>query len=70
MLEVGTFAKPQLSELIAAVAASETVMITRRGRPVARPAPLEAQRSTRAALVERVRSLQASLAGVTRDDIL
>jgi prevent-host-death family protein len=71
MREVGAFeAKTHLSELIAAVEAGETVMITRRGRPVARLMPVEDQRSTRATALERIRSLRAGLAGITRDDIL
>ena len=40
MREVGTFeAKTHLSALLAAVAAGESVLITKRGRPVARLVP-------------------------------
>lgn len=71
MRKVGAFeAKTHLSELIAAVEAGETVMITRRGRPVARLVPVEAQSSSRATAVERIRHLRTGLTGITRDDIL
>lgn len=71
MREVGAFeAKTHLSELLAAVEAGETVMITRRGRPVARLVPVEAQSSSRAAALERIRNLRTGLTGITRDDIL
>lgn len=71
MREVGAFeAKTHLSELIAAVEAGETVMITRRGRPVARLVPVEAQSTSRVAAVERIRHLRIGIAEITRNDIL
>lgn len=71
MREVGAFeAKTHLSEIIAAVEAGETVTITRRGRPVARLVPVEAESSSRAAAVERIRYLRTGITGITRDAIL
>lgn len=71
MREVGAFeAKTHLSELIAAVEAGETVMITRRGRPVAQLVPVKAPSSSRTVALERLRHLRAGLSGIARDDIL
>ncbi|HET6469984.1 MAG TPA: type II toxin-antitoxin system prevent-host-death family antitoxin [Geminicoccaceae bacterium] len=72
MLEVGTYeAKARLSELLERVAAGETVVITRHGRPVARLVPeAEARRRRVQETIERMRALRATLPPVTIDEIL
>lgn len=63
MREIGAFeAKTHLSELLAAAEAGESVLITRRGAPVARLVPA-GQGRDRAAAVARVGVLRAKLAG-------
>lgn len=62
MREIGAFeAKTHLSELLAAAEAGESVLITRRGAPVARLVPAE-RRGDRAAAVARMSALRAKLA--------
>lgn len=61
MRAIGAFeAKTHLSELLAAVEAGETVLITRRGKPVARLAPVAAA-PDRAAAIARIDALRARI---------
>ena len=78
MRDVGAFeAKTHLSALLDDVAAGETVMITRRGRPVARLVPVDG-RERRAADGHRgareagdaLRVLRARFGGATVEEIL
>ena len=74
MREVGAFeAKTHLSELLAAAEAGESVLITRRGAPVARLVPA-AQGKDRAAAIARLDTLRRKLAAcgetLTSDEIL
>ena len=64
MREVGAFeAKTHLSALLDAVEAGEEIVITRRGRAVARLVPVAgADTARRAAAIERIRSLRRTLA--------
>ena len=58
MLKVGAFeAKTHLSRLLARVARGEEVLITKRGKPMARLVP--ADQDTRAGVAEAVRELRA-----------
>ncbi len=69
MREVGAFeAKTHLSDLLAAVAAGETIAITRRGKAVAQLVPMPAPMPDRMAALARLRQLGTS-AGLTRDEI-
>ena len=78
MREVGAFeAKTRLSALLDDVAAGETVVITKRGNPVARLVPVDAserrtsadrQRAQEAG--EALRSLRARFGGATVEEIL
>lgn len=62
MREIGAFeAKTHLSELLAAAEAGESVLITRRGAPVARLVPA-GQGRDRAAAVARIEALRQKLA--------
>lgn len=62
MREIGAFeAKTHLSELLAAAEAGESVLITRRGAPVARLVPA-GQGRDRAAAVARMGALREKLA--------
>lgn len=79
MREVGAFAaKTHLSELLAAAEAGETVLITRRGAPVARLVPAAGDAGDRAAdragAVARIAALRDRLAaqgaGLTAAEIL
>lgn len=57
MLKVGAFeAKTHLSSLLARVARGEEVLITRRGKPVARLVP--AEQEARAGVAEAIRELR------------
>lgn len=69
MREIGAFeAKTHLSELLSAVAAGESITITRRGRPVARLVPVAPDRG---AALAALRALRARLsAPLDRDEIL
>ena len=66
MRKVGAFeAKTHLSALLDLVAAGEEVVITKRGRPVARLVPPEqAAKAQRQAAWDRLDALQAELGGV------
>ena len=78
MREVGAFeAKTHLSALLEEVAGGETVVITKRGNPVARLVPVDAgerrtsaewQRAQEAG--EALRALRARFGGVTIEEIL
>jgi len=72
MREVGAFeAKTHLSGLLDEVARGETIIITRRGRPVARlTAPEEADREAAAAAVSTLRRLRKRIGWATPEDIL
>lgn len=76
MREVGAFkAKTHLSALLEAVAAGEEIVITRRGKPVARLVPIDTvdapRRRTALARIAGLREeLAARAAGLTRDEIL
>lgn len=75
MREIGTFeAKTHLSELLAAAEAGESVLITRRGTPVAQLGPAPVAGGGRAAALRRMAGLRLRLAGqggvMSRDDIL
>lgn len=60
MREVGAFeAKTHLSELLAAAEAGESVLITRRGTPVARLVPAGRNRSD---IIDRLAALRRRLA--------
>ena len=75
MREIGAFeAKTHLSALLDAVAAGEEITITRRGKPVAKLAPIiDAAAHGRDAARGRIRALRASFvqsgALLTLDDI-
>ena len=78
MREVGAFeAKTHLSALLADVAAGETVIITRRGNPVARLGPVDDREEPSAADKRRareagdaLRALRARFGGATIEEIL
>lgn len=62
MREIGAFeAKTHLSELLAAAEAGESVLITRRGTPVARLVPAALGREDRAAAIDRLSTLRKKL---------
>lgn len=72
MREVGAFeAKTHLSALLEAAEAGESILITRRGKPVARLGPIggenpaDIQRS-----VARIRALRTKASGLSASDIL
>ena len=70
MREIGVFeARTHLSELLAAVEAGETVMITRRGKAVAQLVPVKGETATRLAALRRLQQLGAG-AGMSVDEIL
>ncbi len=72
MLEVGTYeAKTRFSELLEKVEAGETVVITRRGRPVARlVADEEIRRRQVRETIERMLAARAGRPSVTVEEIL
>ncbi len=75
MREVGAFeAKTHLSELLAAAEAGETIMITRRGKPVARLMPAEDSREKRKKAIEGIAALRQEIkaygGGMTIEEIL
>jgi prevent-host-death family protein len=75
MREVGAFeAKTHLSELLVAVEAGEEVLITRRGKPVARLVPAVNHGLSRQKLREDVaqlrRDIAASGGGMTMEEII
>ena len=64
-------AKAQWSGLLKDVARGETILITRRGRPIARLVPYEEEQdASLRALVEEMRRDRASRPKVTREEIL
>ena len=71
MVEVGTYeAKARLSELLDKVEAGETVVITRRGRAVARLVPEPELRGARVrATIEQMRQERAGRPAMSRDEI-
>jgi prevent-host-death family protein len=72
MREVGAFAaKTHLSELLAAVEKGETITITRRGRPVARLAPIDDVAAKRAKAFADLARLQKTMPlRATMDEVL
>ena len=72
MREVGAFnAKTHLSALLDDVAGGETIIITKRGRAVARLAPPEAPDRQRAVSAARIlRDLRKRVGWATTEDIL
>ena len=70
--EIGAFeAKTHLSALLDAVAAGETVIITKRGRPVARLVPHDAaNREDRGRAVAALRALRRRIGWASVDEIL
>ena len=72
MREVGAFeAKTHLSALLDEVARGETIIITRRGRPVARlTAPEAPDREAAVAAATTLRRLRKRIGWATTEDIL
>ena len=78
MREVGAFeAKTHLSALLDDVAAGESVIITKRGSPVARLVPVQEQEQRAAGdsrrareAVDALRALRARFGGATIEEIL
>ncbi|MDE2761162.1 MAG: type II toxin-antitoxin system prevent-host-death family antitoxin [Gemmatimonadota bacterium] len=72
MREIGAFeAKTHLSTLLDQVAAGETVLITKRGRPTAMLVPADwADRRAAVQAAKRLRSLRARTGGATVSEIL
>ncbi|MDE2661503.1 MAG: type II toxin-antitoxin system prevent-host-death family antitoxin [Gemmatimonadota bacterium] len=72
MREVGTFeAKTHLSALLESVAAGETIMITKRGRPMARLVPPKtSDLQTVDAAVARLKNLREQFGTLSVDEIL
>lgn len=72
MREIGSYeAKTRLPELLKAVEKGETIVITRRGAPVARLGPLgDANRSDTRAVIERMKKARAARSRVSLYEIL
>ena len=74
MIEVGAFeAKRYLSRLLDEVARGETIVITRRGRPVARLAPIEGStRDDRRQAIEELKELRKgqTLSGLSPRELI
>ena len=72
MREIGAFeAKTHLSALLDAVAAGESVIITKRGRPVARLVPHDTEdRADRARAVTALRALRRRIGWASVEEIL
>ena len=72
MREIGTFeAKTHLSALLEAVSAGESVMITKRGRPVAQLVPPDAiDRRAVDAAIARLRALRERHGSLSVEEIL
>jgi prevent-host-death family protein len=72
LIEVGTYeAKTRLPELLKRVEAGETVVITRRGKPVARIISAERDRSAEiAATLGRIEEFRKTMPRMTIEEIL
>lgn len=72
MRKIGAFeAKTHLSALLDAVAAGESVIITKRGRPVARLVPHDAEdRAGRAGAASALRALRRRIGWASVEEIL
>ena len=72
MREVGTFeAKTHLSALLESVAAGETIMITKRGRPMARLVPATTpDRQAVDAAIARLKDLRERFGTLSVEEIL
>lgn len=72
MRTIGAFAaKTHLSALLEDVARGETILITKRGRPVAKLGPPEESRAARAAeAAARIRQFRKRVGFATTDEIL
>lgn len=71
MREVGAYeAKTHLASLLEAVASGETVVITRRGKPIARLVPAADVAKDVPALIARMKAARASRARMSRIEIL
>lgn len=64
-------ARTHLPDLLKAVEHGETIVITRRGAPIARIMPLEPAATTDpSAVISRIRSARTGRSAVSRSDIL
>lgn len=72
MREVGSYeAKTHLPELLKAVEKGETIVITRRGAPIARLSPLDdANHNDTTAVIERMKKARDRRSHVSVDEIL
>ena len=71
MREIGTFeAKTRLSALLDEVARGETILITKRGRPMARLTPPEAPERGAAVAAQTLRDLRKRIGWATTEEIL
>jgi prevent-host-death family protein len=72
MRKIGAYeAKTHLAALLNAVANGETVVITRRGRPIARIVPAAtADRGNTARVISRMKAARDARAPMTRDEII
>jgi prevent-host-death family protein len=71
MTTVGAYeARTHLAKLIRAVERGETVIITRRGKPVAQLAPVEDPSPTAAEVIERIKRARAKRPKVTVEEII
>lgn len=72
MREIGTFeAKTHLSALLDSVAAGETIVITKRGRPMARLVPPDTpDRQAVDAAIARLRALREQFGNLSVEEIL
>ena len=72
MREVGTYeAKTHLPELLKAVETGETIVITRRGTPIAKLVPVAGSRSADvSAVIARMQRARALRQSVATEDIL
>ena len=72
MIEVGSYdAKARLPELLRRVEAGETVTVTRRGKPVARIVPIEAdRRAENREAIDAILALRKGRPPITVEEIL
>jgi prevent-host-death family protein len=71
MITVGAHeARTQLPRLLRAVERGETVIISQRGTPVARLAPVQGHSTVVAEVIERMKRARAKRAKVTVDEII